>query len=182
MIIRISAFMLVLAMVTGCDQEKPKPVVVNPPVTPEKPVAAAPAAASTNIIPVSPAAPAAIPAVPAASPAATNSSTLTEEEISEFTKSWKSPKGEEFVFTAGIGPVTFKTKAEQEAALAKHTVPFRATCGITSMIKVEGATAVPGVKRRMKVTSGSAEFYILDADGNVVLDRRTETLRKLCPS
>lgn len=100
--------------------------------------------------------------------------TLTDEEIEKFETSWEDEKkGVTIRFQARIGIKKLAGK-QKEKYKKIGKIPFRITVDLGSV--------KPGKRVMKRITSGRAEFYLLDEEGNVAFKKRSAPLSKLCPT
>ena len=99
---------------------------------------------------------------------------LTEEQIASLKTSAESRSGERLSFTGAFGPRRLDER-ERRRLRPDSPVAFRITADFT-----EGRQRPDGRWSRRRLPS-RVQFYVLDAEGNVLLNR-SESVASLCPT
>ena len=99
---------------------------------------------------------------------------LSDEQIASFkAEAPGSKEGEKFVFNASFGPQTLSA-ADKRKFSRSGEVPYRITVGYDERRTVKDRVV-------SRTASGRINFYVLDAEGNIVaMDAMTS--EKMCPT
>jgi len=102
------------------------------------------------------------------------SGTLTSEQIAGLKTEWQDDKGKKFRFSGSFGMARMSSSDKRKYAKSGK-VPVRITASLYELGERKGKT----VYERLK---GTGRFYVLDAEGNEVIKKKSSSLAKLCPS
>lgn len=99
---------------------------------------------------------------------------LSDDQIAAFLTEWTDAKTQaKLVFQASFGMRSVSPE-EKPKYVKSGKIPVRLSCILSEIKEVDG-------KKLAKRTSGTARFYILDPDGNIII-KKSLSLDKMCAS
>ena len=100
---------------------------------------------------------------------------LTEDQIDALLTEWTNEKtGTKLIFQSSFGVRTV-TPQEKRKYVKSGKIPVNLTCALYEVKESNGK------KLFKRVNGGTARFYIMDPDGNVIVNKSL-SLDKMCPS